>query len=362
MSQSGERTEPASPKKRRDARERGEVRKSQELNTSLLIVLSFAVLRAAWPYISSHSVSVMQRFLSPQYLSAGEISMANVGTYFMQAVVQMALILLPMLAAVMVGALLVNYMQVGFLFTTKTLTPKFSRINPMQGFKRVFSSRSVMELLKAVGKLAVIVAMCMGSLTSFAAVLPSLITAAPVSAMERTMAFALDLGLRIGVAMLIVGAADFAYQWWKFEKDLRMTKQEVKDEWKLTEGNPEIKSRIKQKQRQMSAARMMQMVPQADVVVTNPTHYAVALRYDEKLDKAPVVLAKGADFVAQRIRQAAAQHGIELVENRELARTLYSLCEVGEEVPEDLYQAVAEVLAYIYRLRPKGARPARGAV
>jgi len=250
-----------------------------------------------------------------------------------------------------VAGVLVNIIQVGFLFTTKPLAPKFSRVNPLAGFKRLFSIRSIVELVKSLAKVAIIVLLCYGDIEKFLGNLPISMMSFPIETIDFTMRTAFSMGLKVAMFTLAVGVGDFAFQSWKYEKDMRMSKQEVKDEYKTMEGDPKIKGKIRQKQRQMAAMRMMQSVPDADVVITNPTHYAIALAYDESVSAAPVVLAKGKDLIAAKIKDIAHAHGIETVENRPLAQALYAVCEVGDPIPATLYQAVAEVLAMVYNLK-----------
>jgi flagellar biosynthetic protein FlhB len=264
----------------------------------------------------------------------------------------------PILLAAFIGALVFNYLQVGFLFTTKAMAPKFERVSMIAGFKRIFSKRTLVELAKSIIKIAILGVVGYNEYTARMKDMPPLMWDSLATSIQAAVDILIAVAFKLAIALAIFAPFDFLYQWIKYEKDLKMTKQEVRDEYKLTEGNPQIKSRIRQKQRQMSAMRMMQAVPDADVVITNPTHYAVALKYDEKSNSAPIVLAKGKDFIAKKIREKAAECRIEIVENKPLAQYLFFFCEVGDEVPEDMYQAVAEILAYVYKLknRVRGVR------
>ncbi len=359
MSQ-GERTERATPKKRHDARERGEVLKSAELNTAVLILLGFGVLLALAGFIARQAITLFTNALSPAVLDMQSFGTQDLGIVFVQMGLELAVIVGPILLATAVVGIAINYLQVGFLFTTKPLAPKFSRINPFAGFKRMFSVRSLVELLKSVGKVIIIYVMVNSSIREFIDTLPGLMGKPLDEVIAETMTYAFILGIKIGAALLAIGVADYLFQWWRHEKDMRMTKQEVKDEYKLSEGDPQIKGRIKNKQREMAAMRMMQSVPDADVIITNPTHYAVALKYDDSVGDAPVVLAKGKDYLALKIKEIGREHRVEMVENKPLAQSLYAMCEVGDAIPENLYHAVAEILAYIYRAKEPAVSRQRG--
>ncbi len=352
MSQSGERTERATPKKRRDARERGQVLKSTEVNTAASLLGMFAVLKALAPYIGVRAQLFIERHLNGEFaLSEDAFHWANTGRMTIQVLIDAMLILLPLVGAALVIGLVVNYLQVGFLFSTKALAPKFSRLNPAQGFKRIFSTRSLVELVKSTLKVVILGKIVYDEYTNNLVSIPLMMTLPLDVAIARIVDTILMIGIKAGFALLMVAAADFLYQWWSYEKELRMTKQEVKDEYKMMEGDPQVKSKIRQKQRQMGMMRMMQAVPQADVVITNPTHYAVALRYLEGEMAAPEVVAKGKDLLAKRIREIAAENDVRIVENKPVAQGLFFFCEVGDPIPENMYQAVAEILAVVFRAR-----------
>jgi flagellar biosynthetic protein FlhB len=217
----------------------------------------------------------------------------------------------------------------------------------------MFSTRTLVELAKSILKITLIGYIAYGDYMNLLDGFPYYVGQDPFSTFMKFMNDAFMMGLRMCIVMVFIAIADYLYQWWKYEKDLRMTKQEVKDEYKMMEGDPQIKGKIRQKQRQMSAMRMMARVPEADVVITNPTHYAVALKYDDKESPAPVVTAKGIDYLALKIREVAKENGVEIVENPPLAQSLYAMCEVDDEIPADLYQAVADVLVFVYRQKGK---------
>lgn len=351
--QSGERTEKATPRKRREAREKGQVSKSVEVITALSLLLMFGMLAV----FGGGMIDGIKKLLTHFFTAAApaDFSIAATTGYMKDAVWMFLQIMLPFLLAAMIGGVVFNVVQVGFLFTTKAVSPKFDRISMMSGFKRIFSKRTLLDLAKSIIKLTILVMVAYGEyekhMDKFALLMPENLAMAADGMTESLLSVAFNLG----IALAIFAPFDYMYQRWKHSKDLMMTKQEVRDEYKLTEGNPQIKGRIAQKQRQMSRMRMVQSVRDADVVITNPTHYAVALSYKEG-NAAPVVLAKGMDHLAQRIKEEAGKYLVEIVENKMLAQSLYFFCEVGDEVPEDMYKAVAEVLAYVYRMKNKGGR------
>jgi flagellar biosynthetic protein FlhB len=229
------------------------------------------------------------------------------------------------------------------------MKPKLSKLNPINGVKRIFSLNSLMELIKSLLKIGIIGWMAFLYLRQNQDKLLIIMDMPIMDALKLLSSTVVSLGIRISAAYLVIAAADFLYQKWKFSEDMKMTKQEVKEEYKSQEGDPAIKGKIRQKMQEASRRRMMQALPQADVVITNPTHYAVALRYDKEIAEAPFLVAKGADHMAQKIKEAAKEYDIEIVENKPLARSLYANVELGEEIPEELYVAVAEVLAIVYR-------------
>jgi len=256
----------------------------------------------------------------------------------------------PVMGFALVLGLMGQLLQVGFNITAEPLKPQLSRMNPVEGAKRIFSKRALMELGKACLKIGIVTYVAYVALRNDIGKLPSLLWMEPVQAIAYASKLVGKMGLWIGACLLIVAAIDYLYQRWEYEDSIKMSIQDIKDELKQTEGDPQIRSVIRARQRQLARSRMMQAVPTADVVITNPTHVAVALKYDAKSMAAPIVVAKGAELLAARIREIASENDIPIVENPPLARTLYEAAQVGREIPADLYQAVAEVLAYVYRL------------
>ncbi|HOA55551.1 MAG: flagellar biosynthesis protein FlhB [Acetivibrionales bacterium] len=348
-----DRTEKATPKKRREAREKGQVFQSREINTTMVLLFAFISLRIFGTNIYKRLAEFSEKVFT-EYPMIEDLYMPDILLrVFIDGILVFFKAAGPVLLICLLTGLIVSYAQVGFLFTTETLKPSFRRISPLGGMKRLFSMRAVVELAKAVLKVVIIAFVSYSYLNGKAHAIMSLMDMDILGIASFIGITSVDLAIRICVALLVLGAFDFAYQWWEYEKSLKMTKQEVKEEFKQQEGNPEIKSRIRQKQRQLSMRRMMQEVPKADVVITNPTHFACALKYDEKISPAPVLLAKGQDYIALRIKEIAAENDVEVVENKPLARTIYETVEIGEAIPPELYQAVAEVLAFVYSLKGK---------
>ncbi len=351
---SGEKTEKATPKKREDTRKKGQVLKSTEINTAVTMVAMFASIALFGAGIMRGCMELLTRYLSTHL--GDKLTVYTVPALIGDAVMEMVKIALPiMLIAVVVGVA-VNILQVGFLFTTQTIRPKFSKINPLQGMKRIVSLKSLVEMVKSILKISIVGFVVYSEYTSRFTSFPNLMNYELTISGQAIFDMCMAVAFKASVALVGIGVVDYLYQWFDFEKGLKMTKQEIKDEYKMIEGDPQIKSKIKQRQREMSSLRMMQSVPQADVVITNPTHYAVALKYDDKVATAPVVLAKGKDMVALRIKEKARENRVEIVENKPVAQALYLSAEVGQQIPEELYQAVAEILAYVYNAKRNGAR------
>ena len=351
----GEKTEPATSKKLQDARNEGQVAKSQELNHALGLIALFLTLKIFISYIGENLFYTF----AANYNKIPDIideSIGGMSVHLATAVISngMLTILKGVAPVFIIGytvALLSNILQVKWKVTTKPMKPKFSKLNPLNGFKRIFSKDSLFELLKSIAKIGLIIYVAYTAIRDHQDELFLLYDIPLMQVILLVGSIVIDAGLKISLVYLIVGIADWFYQKHKFKEDMKMTKQEVKDEYKNTEGNPEIKGRQRSKMREASQSRMMQDLPNADVVITNPTHYAVAIRYDASQYSAPIVVAKGEDYLAMKIREAAKEHQIEIVENKPLARMLYANVDVGEEVPPELYQAVAEVLAFVYNLR-----------
>ncbi len=353
--QGGEKTEPATQKKLDDARKEGQVAKSKEIASGLGLVALFLVLKF---WASSMGTQFLEMFHAvygriPEMtdLVGGTGPKTAATQIFRFAALRTVLILLPIFIIGYLVAFLSDYVQVQWKPTAKPLQPKLSKLNPLNGFKRIFSVNSLVELLKSIAKIFLIGYVSYSYLVERQNNLLLLYDISLIQAIAFIGETVINLGLRISLLFMIIAIADFAFQKYKFAKDMRMTKQEVKEEFKNQEGNPEIKGRIRQKMREASQRRMMQALPQADVVITNPTHYAVALKYDQDIAPAPFVIAKGEDYLALKIKEVARDNKIEIVENKPLARMLYANVNIDEQVPPELYSAVADVLAYVYHVQ-----------
>ncbi|MCR5832113.1 MAG: flagellar biosynthesis protein FlhB [Lachnospiraceae bacterium] len=354
----GEKTEPATEKKLSDARKEGQVAKSRELGQALTLLALFVVLKI-WAGSIGHNFmnsfrSNYTRMKEMTTLVGGEISIKDFTRLLNSNILDMALIVAPVFAAAFIVAVVADIFQVKWQPTTKPLRPKFSKINPISGFKRIFSKEKLVELLKSLVKLLLLGYMAYSTIKGEFSVLFALFDMDLISAVGVIGDITVNLGLKISALYIVIGFADYGYQKWKFAEDMKMTKQEVKDEWKNAEGDPAVKSKQKQRMQEASRRRMMQAVPSADVVITNPTHFAVAIKYDVNIFDAPYVVAKGEDFLAARIKERAAEAGVEIVENKPLARMLYYNVDLGSPIPPELYQTVAEILAVIYNARQAG--------
>lgn len=350
-------TEKATPKKREELRKKGQVMQSREVTSNLILLMIFASLKLAGNYLYREIKSVFNLFLT----DTAEFNLTDpseIMRVLAFAAVETAKMAAPfLLIAVLVG-ILSTFFQIGFLFTTEPLKPKFSNINPMNGLKRIFSVRSLFELVKSIAKVIIVGWVAWSSIRSEFLNFTKLMSLNLGQVAVYTLSAAVDIGIKICFALLAVSAVDYFFQWRRYEKDIAMTKEEVKEEYKQLEGNPEIRSKIRQKQREISMRRMLSEVPKADVVITNPTHLAVALKYEPQKKPAPYVVAKGADYMAERIKEIARQNRVEVVENKPLAQTLYHSVDIGDVIPPELYKAVAEVLAFVYNLQGRNPQTA----
>ena len=351
----GEKTEPATQKKLEDARKEGKVAKSKDLTQAFELVVLFLLLRIFIGYVGERMVGIFSSTIGRmgEFIQVNQVglSLAAVSNLFINVLLEWLLIVWPFFVFGFVITFLVSVYQVGWKVSAKTMEPKLSKFNPINGFKRIISKDSLFELVKSIAKVGVIIYIVYTSIVDEANSLFILYEISVNQAVALTGEIIIDVGLKISIVYVVVGLADYIYQRHKFNEEMKMTKQEVKDEYKNTEGDPQIKGRIRQKMREVSQRRMMQDVPKADVVITNPTHFAVAIKYDAEVSRAPVVVAKGEDFLAQKIKEVAKENHVEIVENKPLARMLYHNVDIGSEIPPELYQAVAEVLAMVYHMK-----------
>ena len=349
-SESGqERSEEPTAKKLEDAKKKGQIARSRDFNTMVIIAISAVAFIFIGRYMVADLERLMTRYIQPS--RADIFDPMGVINWFYAAMFDGLWLILPFLALMLFGAIFAPISIGGWAFSVESITPKLSKLNPLKGLKKIFSLKGLVELVKTMGKFILVAAVSLtviwGSVDEYLQlghmpVKPALIQAGEL----LTWAF-----LLVTIALMIIAAIDVPFQIWDHKKQMKMTLQEIKDEMKNTEGKPEVKANIRQKQREMAEARMMDAVPEADVVITNPTHFAVALKYDPENMAAPLVLAKGADFMAVNIRRVASANKILLMEMPPLARALYHTTEIGEEIPHGLYVAVAQVLAYVFQLR-----------
>lgn len=353
--QGGEKTEEPTAKKLEDARKEGQVAKSREIGNGLGLLALFLVLKFWIGSMGEHFLELFEAIYNriPEItrLIGNPVPETGLSILFKEAIILIIQIVLPIFIIGFLVAFVSDYVQVKWKPTGKPLQPKFSKLNPIKGFKKIFSANAIVELIKSIAKIGLIVYVVYSYLKDRQNQIFLLYNMPLMQAVSLVGTTVIDLGIRISAVYMIIALADFAYQKYKFKKDMKMTKQEVKEEYKNQEGNPEIKGKIRQRMREVSQRRMMQALPQADVVITNPTHYAVAIQYEPEKYPAPIVIAKGEDFLAQKIKEVAKENEIEIVENKPLARMLYANVEVGAQVPPELYQAVAEVLAFVYHAK-----------
>lgn len=348
---SGEKTESATPKKRQEARKKGQVAKSMDLPAAFILFFSFLSFALFGGFMKDHLMSMFQSIFYDFLLYDPTVD--NVIVLAKNLMIQMLIVVGPIFLISMIIGIAGNYLQIGFLFTGDPLMMKFSKLNPIEGAKKIFSLRSVVDFLKSVLKMTIIGVVVYMTLWGERAHIMELARLPLENILQFTASLTLSLGIKIGIILIILAIFDYLYQRYEHEKSLKMSKQDIKDEYKKTEGDPLIKSKIREKQRRMAMQRMMQEVPKADVVITNPTHFAVAIRYDANEMQAPTVIAKGTDYVALKIKETAKAHNIITMENKPLARALYAQVEIGESIPNDMFQAVAEVLAYVYKVKGK---------
>ena len=354
----GQKTEPATAKKLREARKKGQVAKSRDLTGSVILLALFILLKI---YVGSMGNSFMSNFKETYArigdMSGGDIEQSQIDVYFRniinQNITTMVKILLPIFLMGIVLAFVMEIVQVKWKPSTEPMKPKFNKFNPINGVKRIFSIKTLVQLIKSIAIVAVCIIVTYNQLKDKIGFIFNLYNISLEAAIYNMGDIILSLGTTIGIIYVIIGIADYIFEKRKFKDEMKMTKQEIKDEWKDTEGNPDIKGKQRRRMQEASRRRMMQAVPEADVVITNPTHFAVALKYEPDSGKAPVVVAKGEDWLAQKIKEAAREHDVEIVENKPLARMIYYNVELGMEIPSELYQAVAEVLAFVWKLKHK---------
>lgn len=312
----------------------------------LFVFMGFIMLGG---YYKQHVMALFNNLFENWLLM--ELTTENVMSLFNKVLIELLLILLPTFAITILIGILGNVVQFGFLLTGDPLKMKISKLNPIKGFKQIFSAKTLVEFLKSVLKLLIIGVLVYSTISSQWERILVLASLPVQQIFSFTAGMTIQLGIKIGAVLTALALADYFYQRYEHSKSLRMSKQDIKDEYKKSEGDPLIKGKIRERQRRMALQRMMQEVPKADVIITNPTHFAIALKYDATKMEAPRIIAKGMDHVALRIREIAKENGVITMENKPLARALYERAEIGDVIPPDLFQAVAEVLAYVYKLK-----------
>lgn len=344
-----DKTEQATPKKHEEAKKKGQVARSRELPSA-------AILGAALIYFYFNAAAMLQKIMAMLSKSLGHaasvsLNQTNVPGLFADITYQMILILMPLMLTVMLAAILSNVMQTGFMLSSEAIQPKFSKINPMKGFKNLFGMKSVVEMVKNIFKITLVGTVAYASVSGDIEGMFSLINQNNWQILGYIGRMSFKIVANVCCILVILAILDFLYQKWEHEKSLKMSKEEVKEENKMTEGDPQVKGRIRRMQREAARKRMMASVPKADVIITNPTHLAVALRYDTDKMHAPVVVAKGAGYIAQQIKKVALENKVPIVEKKWVAQVLYKMVPIDDAIPDHLYKAVAEILAYVYGIR-----------
>jgi flagellar biosynthetic protein FlhB len=346
MADDQEKTEEPTSKKIEDARKEGNVPKSQDVNSLVTLVVAIASFFALFPFIRQRMFYLYRHVHS---LMGSDIDKNDIYILMISIFKEVALMILPLATIVAISGVLASVLQFGFLYTTKPLVPDFSKLDPIKGIKNLFSIKKAIEAIKTILKVFLVLSITYFYLVDFTKELPSLVFFPIVEQMTWLRDKALILIAIMLLLFLILALFDLFFVRYNYTKDLKMSKQEIKDEYKQMEGDPQVKARIRKVQMEMIKKRMISEIPTADVVITNPTHFAVAIRYDQEKERAPKVVAKGVDHLALKIKEIARDNGVQIVENPPLARELYKKCEIDDMIPESLYKAVAEVLAFVYQ-------------
>jgi len=350
---SEEKTEQPTFKKIKDARDKGQIAQSKDLNGAVALLAVFLSFSFFSDFYVDNLIGYFNYVIGLTEDTATLFSGNNIGLFFADSIFFILKMSLPLLLVALFSGLFVSYIQVGFIFTTETLKPKLDKINPLKGFKNMFSSSALVEMIKSILKSILILYVAISYIYDHMSELLITLELDLGSIVLTMWEIIFGVVVRCSLLMFIIAIFDFAFKRWKNKKELMMSKQEIKQEYKQSEGDPQLKARIKEKQRAFAMGRMMQEVPKADVIITNPTHFAVALKYDVALGDAPLVVAKGQDLIAQNIKRIAIENEVPIVENKPLAQTLYKTVDIGSFIPADLYEAVAEVLAYVFSLKNK---------
>lgn len=346
-------TEKATPKKRRDERKKGNVFQSKDVITAFSILAIFFTLKLIFPFIYNYMKNFLIKYIG--YIkTTKELTPDFLKDLVLESILALFLTAGPIMLVAMAVGIVGSGVQTKFIFSADSIKPKFSRISIGKGIKRLFALRSVMELIKSIIKITVIIVVLYVDFLKIIHEFPKLMSMGVESGTLYIFDKIMNVVIKIVLVFGVIAFFDYLYQWWDYEKNLKMSKQEIKEEYKHMEGDPEVKGKIKQKQRQLSTGRMMQAVPTADVIIRNPTHFAVALKYDLEKDMAPMVVAKGQDHIALKIIEIAKEHNIPMTENRPLARALYETVEPNMPIPPEFYSVLAEIMAWVYTVKKKG--------
>ncbi len=349
----GEKTEPATEKRRQDAIDRGNVPKSQDLSSVIVLLTGFLMLRYLGPGLFGRCGEYMQYAFSHAIFT--NLTLNETLVLFNQFILLLLQILAPFLFGIFLSAVISNLLQTGFLFRFEPLMPDIDKLNPISGLQNIFSWKLVAELVKSILKILIVAYIPYATIRDQFPFLMRMVQIEPVPATILVLKLIFSMAIKIIMVLLVLALADWAFQKWRHEENLKMSKDEIKEEYKQREGDPRVKAKIRERQRQASRARMMEEVPKATVVVTNPTHIACALKYVAGEDNAPKLVAMGAGLIARKIKEIAQEHDIPIIENKPLARQMYKMLEIGDEIPQDLYAAVVEILAQVYRMKNRAA-------
>ena len=344
---SDNRTEKATPKRREDAKKKGQIARRKELPTAIKFLAALFLLQVTGVDFVGRAGDFLRQTFA--HINSDELTIPLVHKMFLEAGGHLAFLALPTMLATVTASLVANFAQGGLTLTPNALTPKAEKFNPVTNIKKIFSAESLVELVKSCLKLLCVALVSYSIFATMIDEAPSILNSPAANTLSVIGGLAMKLGFRTGIVLLVLAAMDYGYGLYKHEKSLRMTKQEIRDEFKEQEGDPMVKGQRRRFGRSLAQKRMMAEVPTANVVITNPTHFAVALRYDKTKDAAPIVVAKGADILAKRIRTIATENDVMIIENPPLARTLYKTVDIGKMIPTELFRAVAEILAYVYR-------------
>ncbi|MFC1571481.1 flagellar biosynthesis protein FlhB [Candidatus Margulisiibacteriota bacterium] len=355
MGEGGDKTEEPTPHRLREAREKGQIAKSREITVAFVLLLSYFLFRYLGEFMWGNLTEMARVIYQLIPEATRNFNLFFAGYALLLGLRALALTVLPIFAIAWISTFLAEAMQTGFIFSADPLSPKIERLNPLEGLKKMFGLQGLVELVKSLIKIFIVFYISWYAVRDDLPYIVILIEARPWDTIVLGGSIAYKIATRIGLFYIIVAILDYLYRRWDYMRNLKMTRQEVKEEYKRLEGDPLVKQRMRDLQRQVAQQRMMSSVPQADVVVTNPTHIAVALKYNTGKMKAPLLLAKGVRKIAEEIRRIAEAHEISIAENEPLARSIYRTTKVNQEIPSQLYQAVAEVLAYVYKIKRERA-------